>query len=147
MATLAADIAVVFNPSYPIGLGQFGPTGTDIYFRGGLAHKVVATGKCTLAPADADPGIGVVMEHKSATTADLIWIATSGIFNFACANFTDANQNGIFAQQSTDLTDNPASLDVVGAGDAGAMGKLVLVDSTGVSGWLNLSIRIADSNS
>lgn len=146
MATLAADIAVVFDPRYEIGLTQIPCTTTDIFYRGGLAHKVTATGKATLTPADADPYLGVVMEHKSATTADLVWFATSGVFWFTCAQFTQANIGVLMAIQATDLTDNPATLAVQGAGDAGAAGMLKAVDTADGAGYLNTNMRSQDVN-
>lgn len=147
MAALAADINVVFDPRYDIGLTQFAPTAADIYYRGGLAHKVAANSLATLTPADADSYLGVVMEHAIVTTSSLVWLATTGKFWFTgVATFTNANVNGIFAIQATDLFDNPATLDVQGAGDAGACGKLVTVDATTVSGWLNTNVRAADVN-
>jgi hypothetical protein len=147
MAALAADIATVFNPAYPIGLAQFAPVGTDIYYRGGLSYTVGASGLLTLTPAvTADFYAGVVMEHKSATTADLIWVATSGIWNFLCANLTNANRGKVFAAASTDLFDNPATLDVSGTGDVAACGTLNVVTETAVSGWLDTNARITAEN-
>lgn len=146
MATLSADVPVVFDPRYEIGLTQIPCTTTDVYFRGGLAHKVAATGKATLTPADADPYLGVVMEHKSATTADLIWLATSGVFWFTCTNFSQANIRKTFAIQATDLTDNPATLDVTGTGDAGACGTLKTVDAADGAGYLDTNNRFLEVN-
>lgn len=146
MATLAADINVVFDPTFPIGLTQFLPTAADIYYRGGLAHTVAATGLSTLTPADADLYAGVVMQHLSATTATHVWLATSGHFLFTCSNFTAANRGKTFAIQAADLTDNPATLDVQGAGDAGACGTLIQIDTADGAGWLNTDQRFAVVN-
>ncbi|KKL23407.1 hypothetical protein LCGC14_2425700, partial [marine sediment metagenome] len=78
MATLSADTTYRFDARYCIGLTQYAAVATDVYFRGGLAHAVAATGLSTLTPIDADHYIGVVSEHKSATTSSLVWMATSG---------------------------------------------------------------------
>lgn len=147
MAALSADITYKFDARWDIGLVEYAPTTADVYYRGGLAHVVTATGLSTLTPADADHYAGVVSEHISATTSDLVWLATAGRWYFACANFTHANRMVAFATQSTDLTDNPATLDVVGAGDAGACGVLWKVVTTATDGWLNTDMRVAPSNS
>lgn len=147
MATLAADVATVFNPSYPIGLTQFAPVGADIYYRGGLAHTVGASGLLTLTPAvTADFYAGVVMERATVTTASLVWVATSGVWWFAAATFTNANRGKVFATAAATLFDNPADLVVSVAGTAAGIGRLDVVDSTGVSGWLNTNVRITDEN-
>ena len=65
MAALAADVAVIFDPRYEIGLTQFKVSAaTDIYYRGGLAHTVGASGLATLTPAaTADFYAGVWAHH------------------------------------------------------------------------------------
>ena len=147
MATLSADVSVVFDPRYEIGLTQFAAVATDVYFRGGVSFTVGASGLLTLTPAvTADFYAGVVMEHKSALITELVWVATSGTFWFANSGFTDANRGKIFAQAAADLTDNPASLVISTTGTTAGIGQLKAVDSTGVSGYLNTNVRITDEN-
>jgi hypothetical protein len=146
MATLSADISYVFDARYEIGLQQYSPTTADIYYRGGLAHAVAATGKSTLTPADADDYAGVVSQHLSATTSDLIWVASSGIWFFACSNITHANKHVAFGMPSGDLTDNPAVLDVQSTGDGPAIGIVWLVSNTATDGWINTNIRANPAN-
>lgn len=147
MATLSADTNYEFDARFDIGLIEYAPTAADIYYRGGLAHVVTATGLSTLTPADADHYGGVVSEHLSAATTDFIWLATTGIWLLACANITHANRMVALAMQSTALFDNPADLDVVGAGDAGACGVVWKVKTTATDGWVNTNMRVAPSNS
>jgi len=144
MAALAADIAVVFDPRFPIGLMQRPCSATDIFYRGGIASELDAGTGITLTPVDADWFGGVVMEHKSASAADMIWIAPNGHFFFTCSNFSAANYNLGFAIQATDLFDSPATLDVLGAADIGCVGILMAGGGTaGTNGWLNLDQKVA----
>jgi hypothetical protein len=142
MATLAADVAVQFDPRWDIGAIERPATAADTYYRGGLAHSITATGLLTLTPADADYYAGVILEHQVVAAAqELVWVGSAGRWYFACANFTLANVNETFAIQAADLTDNPATLDVTGAGDAGAAGTLWFCTSDGVAGWLDTDNR------
>jgi len=144
MAALAADIAYVFDPRYEIGLMQRPCAATDIFYRGGIASELDAGTGITLTPVDADWYGGVVSEHKSATAADMIWIATSGHWLFTCSNFSAANYNLAFAIQASDPFDNPATLDVLGAADIGAVGILIAGGATaGTDGWLNTDQKVA----
>ena len=147
MATLAADIEVIFDPRYDIGLTQHAPVGADTYFRGGVAYSVGASGLATLTPAvTADLFLGVVMEHAVVTTASLVWIATSGVFRFANTSFTNANRGKAFAMPAAALFDNPGDLLVSATGAAAVAGQLKTVDATALTGYLNTNVRIADEN-
>jgi hypothetical protein len=143
MAALSADIAAIFDPRFEIGLMQRPASATDIYYRGGLAHELDAGTGITLTPVDADFYAGVVMEHKSATAADMVWIGTFGHWFFTCSNFSAANYNLNFCTQAATLFDNPADLDVTqAAADPGIVGILLPGGGTaGTNGWLNTNMR------
>lgn len=146
MAALSADLPIRFDPRWEIGATQYVAVTADIYYRGGLAHFTAADSTLNLTPNAADNYAGVVLEHKSAATSDLVWIATSGRWFFTCANFTIANLMATFAQQAGVLFDNPADLDISGVGDAGAIGRLWLVGTTATDGWIDTSDRAALTN-
>lgn len=149
MAALAADVAVVFDPRYEIGLTQFKVSAaTDIYYRGGLAHTVGASGLATLTPAaTADFYAGVVMEHGTKVTNDLVWLATTGTFYFVNALFTAANRGKIYAMGAGALFDNPADLALSATtGGPAACGQLKQIDTADGAGYLNTNVKIADEN-
>jgi len=142
MAALAADIAAVWDPRWEIGMIQKPCAAADIFYRGGIGSSVVADSTLTLTPVNADFYAGVIMEHKVTTAAaELVWVASAGRWFFTCANFSDANVNETFAIQATDLFDNPATLDVTGATDVGAVGTLWVVSTSGTNGWLDTDNR------
>lgn len=149
MAALAASVTygMIFDPRYDIGLIQFKPTGTDIYYRGGLSFTVGATGLATLTPAaTVDFFAGVVAEQKSVTTADTIWLATSGQFWFTAVTLTIANRGKQFAQAAAALFDNPADIVVSVAGTTAAIGELKIVDTADGTGWIDTTRRITSEN-
>jgi hypothetical protein len=145
MATLDADVAVVFDPSRNIGLRQFPSDSADTYFRGGLAHHTAST--ATLTPTAAEFFLGVIMEHRvTAAAAELVWVATSGRFHFANGNFEVGDLDVLFQMPAAALFDNPADLDDAVAGAAGGVGVLDQVTVTATSGWLDISRRVAATN-
>jgi hypothetical protein len=147
MAALAADIEIKYDPRWDIGLIQRPATAADTYYRGGLAHSTIADATLNLVPAAVDYYAGVVMEHKVvAAAAELVWIGTAGRFFFTCANITAANVNETVAQQAAVLFDNPADLDVTGVGDAGAVGTIWMVGTTGTDGWVDTDNRAVITN-
>ena len=142
---LTADVAVVFDPSRNIGLRQAQSNSADTYYRGGMAFYTA--GQLDLTPAETVPFAGVLMEHKvTAASAEMIWIATGGRFHFSCVKFTLANMEVAFAMQVGDLFDAPANLDVSGASDSAVTGVLDQVTADAVSGWLDISRRLAGTN-
>jgi hypothetical protein len=145
MAALAADIAAVFDPRYPIGLQQK-PGTADTYYRGGVAHKVLATGLIILTPAAVDYYFGVVMEKRVAATSDLVWCATAGHWFFLCAQITSAQESLTLAMAAATLFDNPADLVISVAGTAGAVGVIDNATATGVSGWVYTDRRNTTEN-
>lgn len=147
MGALAADIAVLFDPRWDIGLVQKPCVGVDIFYRGGLAHSTIADGTLNLVPAAVDYYAGVVTQHITTTAAnDLVWIGSAGRWFFTCANITAANVNETVAQQAAVLFDNPADLDVTGVGDAGAVGTIWFVGTSGTDGWVDTDSRAVITN-
>ena len=140
MATLAADVAVVFDPSRTIGLRQAPANSADTFFRGGFPYYTA--GELDLTPAATMKFAGVLMEHRVTTaTGDLVWIATGGRFHIANTSITAANMEDGFAQAAAALFDNPADLVIAVAGTAGTVGVLDQVTVEATSGWLDISRR------
>lgn len=145
MAALSADAPFVFDPSRNIGLRQVRAAGADTFFRGALSGYTA--GELDVTPAETVPFAGIVAQNTVvAAQGDLVWVATAGRFHFACTNFTLANMEVAFAAQTAGLTDNPADLDVSGAADAAVAGVLDQVTVTAISGWLDISRRLAGTN-
>jgi hypothetical protein len=145
MAALSGEVEIQFagniNPDIAQVKGE-----ADTYYRGGLAHHTA--GVLNLAPLATEEFAGVVWESSDGaiTLNDLIWIAITGRFHFACAEFKDADFMAPFAMPAAGLTDNPADLDASTTGSAGVAGTLDHVTSTAVSGWLNINRRTAPTN-
>jgi len=145
MATLTADVAVVFDPSRNVGLRQFPSDSADTFFRGGIAHHTAST--ATLTPAATEFFLGVIMEHRvTAASGEMVWLATSGRFHFANSNFEVGDLDVLMQMPAADLFDNPASLDDAAVGAAGGVGVLDQVTVTGTSGWLDISRRVGATN-
>lgn len=138
MATLAANTTLRYDPvSNPIE--RIFKTGaiTDEFYIGAFA--CCTAGLILVTNADATEFMGIVTERKSLTgTASTVKAYLSGVFWAANTNFTDANYGVAFA--CTAASDNPADLVTLGAGTTGQVGTLVHVDSTAVSGWIDISI-------
>ena len=144
MAALTADVAVIFDPRYPIGLMQK-PATAATYFRGGISSKIAGTELIIKAPAAADFYWGINMERKVAATADLLWCGTSGHFFFTNVLMTYANENASFATLAATLVDNPADIGIATTGTAGTIG--ILIKSVAdASGWINTDQRAAVVN-
>jgi hypothetical protein len=101
-----------------------------------------------LAPGATEAFAGVVYQSSIGAIAanDLIFIAITGRFFFACDDFTDANYGVTFAMPAAVLADNPADLVPSATGTAGTIGTLDHVASTAVNGWLNINRRAAAEN-
>ena len=143
MATLAANVPIVFDTSRSPGLRQ-APAETDVYFRGGIAHW--AAGSLHLTPVDGSLFAGVMMEASSATAGDMLWIATAGRFHFAAVGMLVAEMEVAFNMPIADAFDDPSELVTSAAGDGGGVGVLDQVTSEAVSGWLDISRRASPTN-
>jgi hypothetical protein len=144
MAVLTDNVAVVYDPaSAPIRRQYKTGAITDEFYRGSIATLAVGTGLAVVTSADASEFLGICDERKTFTgTAGNVWIFAQGWFWFACTAFTDANL--IKAFTATAGSDNPADLVTTGVitlttGATGQVGRLMHVDATGTSGWLDIS--------
>ena len=145
MATLTADVTFRHDASRNIGLRQFPTDGADTWFRGGLSHHTAST--ATLTPSAGEFFLGVNAEHLVAAAAgEMVWVATSGRFHFACANFELGDLDVLMQMPAAALFDNPADLDDAAVGAAGGVGVLDQVTVTAVDGWLDISRRVAATN-
>ena len=145
MATLTADVAYVPDPARVVGLRQFPSDSADTYFRGGIAHHTAST--VTLTPTAGEFFLGVLSEHiVTAAAGEMVWVATAGRFHFANANFELGDLEKLMQMPAAALFDNPADLDDATAGAAGGVGVLDQVTVTAVSGWLDISRRVAATN-
>lgn len=145
MAALTAAVPIEFDGNLPPTVIQMKGE-ADAYFRGGLAHHTA--GVLNLAPLATEAFAGIVWQNSDGAIQanDLIYVAISGRFFYANANFTDANYGATFAMPAAALTDNPADLNVAVVGSAGTAGTLDHVASTAVNGWLNINRRAAAEN-
>lgn len=144
MAALSTNVDIQFDGNRPPSLIQMKSAGTLTFFRGGLSHAGAGLAKVT--PVATDLFVGVIWQKLVAVANDLVTLAISGRFKFACAAFADADYGKAFAMPAAALTDNPADLAVSAVGSAGAVGVLDQVTSTTVDGYLDISRRNAPEN-
>ncbi len=148
MAALSANLA-----GFPVydGSARNIPTGgdqglvfkvgaiTDEFYLGAIATYAVGTGLVVVTSLDASEFAGVIAKRASFTgSAGTCQLFIDGVFWFANTNFTDANYGKAFA--ATAASDNPADLVTLGAGTTGQVGRLMHVDVTATSGWLDIGI-------
>ena len=101
----------------------------------------------TLTPTAGEFFTGVLVEHKvTAAAAEMVWVATGGRFHFANTNFEVGDLDVLMQMPAAALFDNPADLDDATAGAAGGVGVLDQVTVTAISGWLDISNRVAPTN-
>ena len=120
----------------------------DQFFRGGLVFYVA--GRIDPLVADTNSEFaGIVAEDVTTTAQDqtvLVYPASlGGLFLFANASFTIAN-SGLLFHQTVAGEDDPSTLTTVAAGNSGAVGRLVVVRTTGVDGWLAIGDRATPVN-
>ncbi len=131
------------DPQIPYASFYFKAEGADEFYRGAVACE--SAGKAVVDNADADNSIGVVLDRVTATAADdPVLIAVTGIWWFAAADLVDASLWALATALPT--SDVPADLTIYAGGDPGALGLLVHVDATAVSGWVDFSHRVVPTN-
>lgn len=122
--------------------------GATTYFRGGLGHITLGTGKLLAAAniADASEFSGVVTKKTVTTGADqpiphvvrgVIWVG--GCAGMALASI--GKSVGALA-----ASDNPADILVQATPNPGAMGRCIGVIVTGASGYIDLDQKAATVN-
>ncbi len=145
MAAFSAHVtpAPYYDPAFPIGEHDYPVETADVFFRGAvLCHS---SGLIVADNADADTTVGVCTQGITTTAAnDVVKVAVTGIWWFACNDFTSANLWVILAPLAT--SDNPADMLPVAAGTPSALGTLVHSDVSGTSGWLDLRQRVIPVN-
>jgi hypothetical protein len=120
----------------------------DQFFRGGLVFFVA--GFIDPLVADTNSEFAGIVAEDVTTLAQgdpvLVYPASNGgLFLFANANFTIANQGSLF-YQTTAGEDDPSTLSTTAAGNSGAVGRLVQVRTTAVDGWLAIGDRALPNN-
>lgn len=147
MAALSANFEG-FRPIQGSGLFsiEIGMNSALTFFRGTLGHVTVGTGKLIKANADGDDFWGVVEKPIVGTAADQLVVTWArGIFWFTGVSaFTHANNAKLMA--ATAASDNPADLTPQTTGTCGAAGRLIGIEVTAVSGYLDISDRSAAAN-
>ena len=141
MAALSAPVipAPYYDPAFPIGEREYPVEAADAFYRGAiLCHS----GGLAVADNDnADTALGVCTRGVTTTAANqVVKIAVSGIWWFACNDFTTALLWTLFTAVAA--SDNPADMVAAGVGTPSALGTLVHCDVTTVSGWLDLRQRV-----
>ena len=142
MASVVANVAVATGPNTPEPIGMR-CAGADVFFRGALVF--FNAGQVSPLVVDTTSEFaGVVAETLTTVGANefvLIYAASrGGIFLFANANFTIANQGLLFHQTVTG-EDDPSTLVTTATANSGAVGRLLQVVTTAVDGWLDIGDR------
>ena len=146
---LSADVnpAPYYDPAYPIGERQYGANAADEYYRGAIVCKSAGAvvGLTVVDNADADTAMGVSTKRVTvAAQNDVVYVATQGVWWFACANIETADLWTIYAPAAG--SDDPADLDTYAGGMPSALGTVVHCDVTATSGWLDLCQRNVVAN-
>jgi len=149
MASLTANVNFATN-----GLARKGAAipmrchEADTFYRGGLLFWTSGRVRA-LVDADGTEFAGVVAEYGITTAQDqfvLVYPCTrGGLFLYANANFTIANQGALFYQTLAG-EDDPSTLTTTQAGNSGAVGRLVQVKTSGTDGWIDIGDRFAPAN-
>lgn len=144
MGALTADMV---NPPRHIGgvnkKFTYKATGADTYFNGAIVCS--ASGKVLVTNADATTCMGIHLGNTVATAADdPIEVYVKGMWWIADATFADAALWTLIAP--TAASDNPDDLVALGAGTPSALGTIIHVDATAVSGTVDLDQRVVVAN-
>jgi len=145
MAVLSAHVvpAPYYDPAFPIGVRDYPVEAANTWYRGSIVCH--SAGLVVNDSANADTGLGVCFEGGTTTAANqTVKVSVSGIWWFACAQFATADLWLIHGPAVT--SDNPADMDLAGAGDPSGIGTLVHCDVTATSGWLDLRQRVVPVN-
>ena len=135
--------APYFDPAFPIGSREYPVEAANTFYRGSIVCH--SAGLVVNDNANADVGLGVCVQGKVTTAANqILRVAVSGVWWFACAQFDTADHWTIFGPAVT--SDDPADMDAAGVGDPSGIGTLVHTDVTGTSGWLDLRQRVVPVN-
>jgi hypothetical protein len=149
MAALAANMNLPPRhvPNTPTLQGIFPANAADEYYIGAIVCSSAAatTGRVVVSNADADTTLGLCLERQTVAAAgELITVHLKGVWWIACAQFATGDLWVLHAP--TAASDNPADLVTLGIGTPSALGTLIHVDATGVSGYLDFDHRVVPAN-
>ncbi len=137
MAALSANAVTppLHSPGTAIFRGTYKATGADEYYDGAVVCEVA--GKAILTNADGVTTLGIFRGRTTAAAADdPIRVHVKGVWWIASAGCTDAALGGLMAP--TAVSDNPADVIAQSSATPFALGVLIHVDATAVSGWVDL---------
>lgn len=146
MAALSANATTPPRPHPETFTGEFTfkATGADEYYNGAVVCG--AAGKAILTNLDAHETLGFCLNRVTISAADEpVKVHVLGVWWVAAGGIADGDNFALFAP--TAASDNPADLINQAAGTPGALGRLIHVDVTGTSGWLDLGQRSVPANS
>jgi hypothetical protein len=148
MAALAADFhgwKVVRGHPY-FESNQRGD-GADVFYRGAIATTATGDGQVKVTNGvTTDNSIGIVSAQTTVASAnDPVLIISRGILWFTgVAAIAIASNHELLYPLLT--SDNPADLTATAAGNCGALGRILEVEVTAVSGYVDISDRSVVSN-
>ena len=121
--------------------------GADTFFRGAIATTATGDGQVKVTNGvTTDNSIGIVSAQKVATAAnDAVPIISRGIlwFTGVAAIAIASNHELLYPLLNSD---NPADMTATAAGNCGAFGRIIGVEVTAVSGYVDINDRSATSN-
>ena len=134
------------DPAYPVIEREYPceAAGAEIWYRGSVVCQSV--GLLVNDNADADLTIGFCTEHLATAAANTpVKVAITGIWWVAAVALTDAGL--LTATYPLAGSDDPAEINLTTLTNPSALGLLVHVDATAVSGWIHLGIKSNPTNS
>jgi len=114
-------------------------TGADEYYRGAIATTAVAGGvqiKVTNA-VTTDIPFGIVMKRTTAASAQFPLIPCFMGIAWFTGVAAIATATGLLVLYVTSASDNPADLTVTAAGNSAAFGRIIAIEVTAVSGYVD----------
>ena len=146
MAALSANADPLPRPDAQIPFASFyyKAFGADEFYLGAVVCATAAGRKANATAANADLCMGFCMERVTAVTDTPIRVAISGIWWVQATLLADAALLTLAHAKAT--SDNPSEIVVTAAGAPAALGLLVHVDVTTVSGWIDLDRRNVSTN-
>jgi hypothetical protein len=117
------------------------------FFRGAICTGATGVGKIKVSNGvTTDVAFGVVTERVTTTAADqLVEVLSRGIVWFTgVAAIAHASNRELLYPLLT--SDNPADLTATAAGNCGALGRVLQIEVTAVSGYLDLSDQALQNN-
>ncbi len=146
MAALSANADPLPRPTPQIPFASFyyPATGVDEFYLGAVVCITDGAGTVNAVAANADQTIGFCMERVTTAASTPVRVAISGTWWVQATLLADAALLTTCHAKAT--SDNPSEIVVTAAGAPAALGLLIHVDVTTVSGWIDLDRRNISTN-